>query len=248
VTTTAFTNNVTLTDAAWFNDADTVVYGYLTGVAGTNTITATGPTSLSAYAAGQRFWFIPANDNTGATTIAITGATALSAKNIFCGGAACAGGEIQQNVPCLIIYDGTQFNIVGPFSGGAVPGNIAGAGSIKSSHATGGIGYATGAGGTVAQDTSKSTLVALNKATGRITMHDATLDAATTVVFPFTNTSIAATDLLVLNHVSGGTAGAYALNAQASAGAADISVRNITAGNLNEAVVIGYAVVKAVTS
>jgi hypothetical protein len=106
-------------------------------------------------------------------------------------------------------------------------------------------GYIVGDGGTVAQSTSKSTAVTLNKRCGRITMNGAALAAATTVSFTLTNSTIAATDLLVLNHVSGGTAGSYLLNAQAAAGSASINVRNITAGSLSEALVIGFAVIKA---
>jgi hypothetical protein len=109
-------------------------------------------------------------------------------------------------------------------------------------------GYITGEGGTVTQATSKATAVTLSKKCGQITMHDASLAAATTVSFTLTNTTIAATDLLVLNHVSGGTAGSYLLNAQAGAGSASINVRNITAGSLGEAIVIGFAVIKAVTA
>jgi hypothetical protein len=109
-------------------------------------------------------------------------------------------------------------------------------------------GYITGEGGTVTQATSKATAVTLNKKCGRITMHNASLAAATTVTFTLTNSTIAATDLLVLNHVSGGTAGAYLLNAQAAAGSASINVRNVTAGSLSEAIVIGFAVIKAVTA
>ena len=107
-------------------------------------------------------------------------------------------------------------------------------------------GYITGEGGTVAQATSKATAVTLNKKCGQITMNAAALAAATTVTFVLTNSTIAATDLLVLNHVSGGTAGAYLLNAQAAAGSVSINVRNITAGSLSEAIVIGFAVIKAV--
>lgn len=110
---TNFTNNVTLTEADWFDDVDTKAYSYLTGVAGTNTITATGPASLEAYAAGLEFEFIPANTNTGATTINITGASALGARNIFSNGAACVGGELRQNVPVKVIDDGTRFHILG---------------------------------------------------------------------------------------------------------------------------------------
>ena len=109
MTTTAFVNGVTLTDSAWFNDVDTATYP-LTAVAGTNTITATGPSSLSAYASGQVLKFIPANTNSGATTINVSG---LGAKNVFANGSACTGGELVANVPNLLYYDGTQFNIVG---------------------------------------------------------------------------------------------------------------------------------------
>ena len=114
-------------------------------------------------------------------------------------------------------------------------------------------GYITGEGAAVTQATSKSTAVpttpgTLDKRCGQITMNGAALNAATTVSFTMTNSTIAATDLLVLNHVSGGTAGAYLLNAQCGAGSASINVRNITAGNLSEAIVIGFAVIKAVAA
>lgn len=109
-------------------------------------------------------------------------------------------------------------------------------------------GYITGEGGTVTQATSKATAVTLSKKCGQITMHNASLAANTTATFTLTNSTIVATDLLVLNHVSGGTAGSYLLNAQAGAGSASINVRNITAGSLSEAIVIGFAVIKAVNA
>jgi hypothetical protein len=107
-------------------------------------------------------------------------------------------------------------------------------------------GYITGEGGAVTQATSKSTGVTLNTKCGQVTMNAAALAADTTVSFTLTNSTIAATDVLVLNHVSGGTAGSYLLNAQAAAGSASINVRNITGGSLSEAIVIGFAVIKAV--
>jgi len=113
---------------------------------------------------------------------------------------------------------------------------------------SGGIGYVTGTGGTVTQATSKSTGVTLNKACGQITMHNAALAADTTVSFVLTNSVIAAGDVLILNHISGGTAGSYTLNARSASGSATIDVRNVTAGSLGEAIVIAYAVIKAVTS
>lgn len=113
---------------------------------------------------------------------------------------------------------------------------------------TGKHGYATGAGGTVTQGTSKATGVTLSKSTGQITLDGAALAASTTVSFTLTNTVIEAGDILILNHISGGTAGSYLLNAQSAAGSASINVRNISLGSLSEAIVIAFAVIKAVTA
>lgn len=111
-----------------------------------------------------------------------------------------------------------------------------------------GFGYAAGVGGTVTQTSSKAVAVSLNALTGQITLNNSTLNSATTTSFTLTNTLIAATDLLVLNHVSGGTVGAYTLNAACAAGSASISIRNVTANNLSEAPVIAFAVVKGATT
>lgn len=113
---------------------------------------------------------------------------------------------------------------------------------------TGAFGYGTGAGGTVTQATSKATGVTLNRPTGQITMNNAALNADTTVSFTLTNSQIAATDLVLVQHVSGGTLGSYTCTATAAAGSATVYVRNVTAGNLSEAIVLQFAVVKAVTA
>lgn len=114
--------------------------------------------------------------------------------------------------------------------------------------ASGTLGYAAGNGGTVAQGVSKATGVTLNKVSGAITMDAAALAANTTVSFTLTNSTIAAGDVLILNHSSAGTAGAYTLNAQCAAGSASINVRNVTAGSLSEAIVISFVVVKGATT
>lgn len=113
---------------------------------------------------------------------------------------------------------------------------------------TDGIGYTTGAGGTVTQLTSKSTTVVLNKVCGQITMHNATLNAGFGVSFTLTNSTIASGDLLVLNHASAGTFGAYLFSARCANGSASIAVFNDTAGNLSEAIVISFALIKATTA
>jgi hypothetical protein len=113
---------------------------------------------------------------------------------------------------------------------------------------TGKQGYAAGAGGVVTQLTSKATAVTLSKSTGQITLNNAALAASTTVSFTLTNTVIEAGDILIMNHISGGTAGSYVLDAQSAAGSASINVRNVSLGSLSEAIVIAFAVIKAVSA
>jgi hypothetical protein len=131
-------------------------------------------------------------------------------------------------------------------SSGQVLYNNAGAvagGNLGYNATTGAFGYISGA-GTITQATNKSTAVTLDSPSGQITLNGDALAADTTVSFTLTNSSITANDVLILNHLSAGTAGSYLLNAQAAAGSASINVRNITAGSLSEAIVIGFAVIK----
>lgn len=120
--------------------------------------------------------------------------------------------------------------------------------SVKSTSPTSGIGYGAGAGGTVTQLTSKATGVTLNTVTGEITMNGAALAADTAVSFTVTNSAVAAGDMVLIQHVSAGTVGAYVAQAVAAAGSATVTVRNITAGSLSEAIVLKFVVIKAVTS
>ncbi len=142
----------------------------------------------------------------------------------------------------------TAPTMTAPVLGVASGTSLAVSGLLKSSSPTAGLGYATGAGGTVTQSTSKSTGVTLSTVSGQITLNNASLAAATIVSFVLTNTAIAATDVLVLNHVSGGTVGSYGLNAQCAAGSATINIRNNTAGSLGEAIVLSFVLIKGVTA
>ena len=135
--------------------------------------------------------------------------------------------------------------LVGGSSGQVVYNNagVQAGGNLGYNATTGVFGYLSGT-GTVTQATNKATGVTLNSPTGQITLNGAALAADTTVSFTLTNSSITANDVLILNHLSAGTAGSYLLNAQAAAGSASINVRNITAGSLSEAIVICFAVIK----
>lgn len=113
-----------------------------------------------------------------------------------------------------------------------------------------GIGYTTGAGGTVTQATSKSTGVTLNASTGEITMNNAALNAQESVAFTLTNSTIAATDVVAVAIKSGGTSGAYIVGVSAvTSGSCEINLFNTqTSGSLSEAVVLSFVVIKGVTS
>lgn len=105
------------------------------------------------------------------------------------------------------------------------------------------LGYS--AGGAVTQATNKSTAVTLDTVSGQITMNAASLAATTGISFTLNNSNILANDLLLLNHASGGTLGNYVLQARCAAGSASIHVYNRTGGALAEAVVIGFAIIRA---
>lgn len=110
-----------------------------------------------------------------------------------------------------------------------------------------GIGYSTGAGSSVTQITSKATPVSLSKTCGRITLSNSSLAAATSASFTLTNTTIAATDVVLVSIASGATTGAYNVIADTiSVGSCVISIRNLTAGALAEAVVLNFVVIKSV--
>ena len=116
---------------------------------------------------------------------------------------------------------------------------------------TGKQGYATGAGGVVTQGSASgkgTTLAAIDKSCGQITMDGAALAASTTVSFIMPNTTIEAGDIIVMNHISGGTLGAYTLNASCGGGTATIYVRNVTLASLSDAVVLRFAVIKVVSA
>ena len=114
---------------------------------------------------------------------------------------------------------------------------------------SGGLGYGTGSGGTVTQITSKTTTVVLNKSNGGITLTAASLAATTSVSFVLTNSLIAATDVVNVSIRSGATLASYLVQVDAvAAGSCTITLRNYTAGALAEAVVLNFAVIKAVVA
>ena len=104
-------------------------------------------------------------------------------------------------------------------------------------------------GTTVTQATNKSTGVTANAASGQITMNNAALGAAAEVSFTVTNSEVAATDVVVANHGSAGTAGSYLVQANTiAAGSFKLNVTNVSAGSLSEAIVINFVALKGASS
>lgn len=169
-------------------------------------------------------------------------------------------GYINHNGTNLLVYNEVAssniiFNVGGTTTlnlsttGAQVTGTLSATDSIKSSSATGGVGYATGAGGTVTQATDKATGVTLNKVSGQITMNAASLAAGAAVSFVLTNSAIAATDAIIVNIGSGATANAYKVEVTAvAAGSCRIQLHNFSGAALAEALVLNFAVIKAVAS
>lgn len=163
--------------------------------------------------------------------------TSLAAANVTLSGTTLQAGGTDANVDINLTPKGTgEVNI---------PKVDIDSGSVL---VTTDLGYAAGAGGSVTQTVSKSTGVTLNKPCGKITMSNATLNRVTSVSFTLTNSFIAATDVVVVNIASGATAGAYTITVEViAAGSCNISLHNLLTGtDLSEAVVLNFAVIKAV--
>ena len=109
------------------------------------------------------------------------------------------------------------------------------------------LGYGAGSGGTATQPTSKSTAVTVNKPSGKITMHNAALGPAASVVFQVLNSTVGANDSVNLN-ANGNYLAAYVIRCAVYAGEFYVYVQNVSAGSLSEAVVINFNVIKGSTT
>ena len=114
---------------------------------------------------------------------------------------------------------------------------------------TTGLGFYTGAGGIVPAGATKATPFTLDKMCGQITTAADSLAHQTVVSATWTNSKIAATDVVIINHKSGGTVGVYTFNVSCGAGTATLYIRNNqTSGTLSEALVLSFVVIKGVTA
>jgi hypothetical protein len=202
-----------------------------TGVSGLGTSVATflaTPSSANLRAA------LTDETGTGSAVFATSPTLVTPALGTVASGviSACTSTSMVLTTPVLGAATGTSLNTTGN----------------QTITGTGKQGYATGSGGAVVQATSKATGVTLDKSNGQITMVNSALAGTTIVSFTLTNSVIEAGDIIVMNHISGGTLGAYAFNASTAAGSASINVSNLTTGSLSDAIVLRFAVIKVVSA
>lgn len=205
-----------------------------------------------------------------ATGFTVTGAGALTATSVtskvFPGAGTFSAGQIYTDAALGLVTIGKTGSVsdysVATTSGTvliAVPTGslnlsfnaVAGgssffAGGALSTNATAGVGYSTGAGGTVTQLTSRITGVTINKICGAITLFAAAPAVGTWVSFTVINSAVVATDLPKVA-VKSGTNTYIAHVTAVAAGSFQISITSI-AGTSSDSPVINFAVMKGVTS
>ena len=144
------------------------------------------------------------------------------------------GAAVFANTPTLVT----------PVIGAATGTSLTATGVIAST-GTAGVGYATGAGGAVTQLTSRTTGVTLNKTSGAITLFSAA-GSATAASFTVTNSTVAATDVIILNQKSG--TDLYDLLVTAVAAGSFRITFLTTGGTTTEQPVFNFAVIKGVAA
>jgi hypothetical protein len=201
-------------------------FGSFLTVSGTDTITATVSPALTAYAAGQMFAFVAANTNTGAVTINIStlGAKAIT-KN---GTTALSAGDLTANYLFVVVYDGTQFQVVGvsatTFTDLTISGvlTLSGAGTQLVSTGTGAWKMPVGTTGQRPASPA-SGMIRQNSTTGNPEWYDAT----TSSWLGFSNPAGYSVSYLV---VAGGGGGGYSIAGGGGAGGLLTGTSSLSAG------------------
>lgn len=114
---TGLANGSAADDSATIGQVQGNTFAMLGAVSGADTITATASPPITAYATGQTFRFVSAGANTGAVTLALNGLVAKAVTKT--GATALAAGDIPSGAVVEVIYDGTQFQMLGLASTGS---------------------------------------------------------------------------------------------------------------------------------
>lgn len=114
----------------------------------------------------------------------------------------------------------------------------------------GGMGYNTGAGGSVTQLTSKATAVTLNKICGVILTNNAALAAGATVSFQVNNSQLGAYDMVNVQVLADAGSGVnYRVEVvHSTAGSFTVRITNLSAGSLSDVIGLKFLVIKGVNA
>lgn len=212
-------------------------------------IPAAGRLHLTWYYTGSAY--IVYGDPSAAGSVTI-GSTTIPFGGTATGLAGLASLSISGNVNSTSTTTGSVVTGGGIGTGGNLycGGSVVASFGVYSANATSGIGYSTGAGGTVTQATSKTTGVTLNKVCGTITTAADSLAATTAATFTVTNSAVAINDVIVVNLRSGYTNHAdYEVTVGGNAaGSFVVTIYNRTAAALAQALVLNFVVLKSVVA
>lgn len=165
---TGLASGTVATDAVNLGQLQSTTAKLLGSVSGTNTITAAGSPAVTAYAAGQMFYFVAAGANTGAVTLNID---SLGAKAVTRDGStALVAGDIASGEVVMVVYDGTRFQTIGPNTfNGTLP--VANGGTGQTSYTNGQLLIGNTTGNTLTKATlTAGSGVTITNGTGSITI------------------------------------------------------------------------------
>lgn len=155
---TGLLDGTSASDAASLSQVQSSVVALIGSISGADTITGTLSPALTAYAAGQAFRFVSVGSNTGAVTLNIN---SLGAKSITkLGTTALAANDIPSGAVVEVVYDGTQFQLVGLASSHATLADNA-TNSTNATNATTATNLASGSAGTLPYQSASGTTAML---------------------------------------------------------------------------------------
>lgn len=149
------------------------------------------------------------------------------------------------------VYTASPPAPLGPAGGNGAFGALTATSSIKSTSPSAGVGYATGAGSTVTQITTRATGVTINAICGKIQTDTTSLAAGAEAEFVVTNSAVAIGDVVVVSLRSGntGVGTCFPFVSAVTAGTFNITISNLHASTAETgACVLNFAIVKAVTA
>lgn len=218
-----------LTNICWSGTYGTMTFKPEGTIDGTNWFPlAYTPMDTGVFTAGGTI--APSDNATGALQVNSAGCSQVRA-NVT---------ALASGTPTFTLVSST---VPGPLNASPV---VPTSGSLLSTSPTAGVGYATGAGGTVTQTGSRTTAVTLNKVSGNIVLVSAA-GSATPFSFTLTNSAIAAGDTVSISQKSGTDKYTTQVVTAVAAGSCQITLANAS-GTTTEQPVFNFNVIKGVAA